>query len=170
MSRRIFSLIMAVLVVLGVVTGPAFASTPIDVSGTMAYAGPPTNLVMQTAGHNCIIDVDVAYAFSEDMVGIAPFHFRAVSHGACPAAPFQYSENLKARGTFTGAVWGKAGSLELEFVAKGWPAEPGELAMTGKIIILSGSGELANLRGVLDVTYLMDSGYDAYAGQFHFDP
>jgi hypothetical protein len=79
-------------------------------------------------------------------------------------------ENLKARGTFDGKVWDKEGSLDLEFVLKAWPAEPGELALVGKIIILSGTDELANLHGLLDVSYIMGDASDSYSGQFHFDP
>lgn len=170
MNRRILTLILVALIALLVITGSAFASTPMEVSGTMAYAGPFTNLEMRTAGDNCVIDVDLSYAFSGDMQGVAPFHFRVVSHGSCPAMPFQYSENLKARGTFDGYVGDKEGSLDLEYVAKAWPAEPGELALTGKIIILSGTGDLANLHGLLDVSYIMGDGFDSYSGQFHFDP
>ena len=171
MKKRILSLILVALVALLVgVTGPAFASAPIDVSGIMAYAGPFTNVEMRTAGDNCIVELDLSYAFSGDMVGIAPFHFRAVTHGPCPAGPFQYSENLKARGTFYGSVEDKEGSLNLVFVANTWPVEPGELALTGKIIILSGTGELENLHGLLDVSYIMGDEYDSYSGQFHFDP
>ena len=170
MNKRILSLILVALIALLVITVPAVASTSFDVSGTMAYAGPPTNLVMKTAGENCFIDVDLPYEFSGDMDGEAPFHWRVVSHGSCPAGPFQYSENLKARGTFDGSVGDKEGSLYLEFVATAWPAEPGELALVGKIIILSGTGELANLHGLLDVSYIMGNNYDSYSGQFHFDP
>lgn len=170
MNRRILSLILAALIALLVITGTAFASTPVDVSGTMAYASPFTNLEMQTAGENCIVDVDLSYAFSGDMVGIAPFHFRVVSHGPCPGMPFQYTENLRGRGTFDGSVGDKEGGLVLDFVAKAWPSEPGELALVGKITILTGTGELANLHGSLDVSYIMGDEFDSYAGQFHFDP
>lgn len=170
MNRRILSFILVALIALLVITGSAFASTSMEVSGTMAYAGPFTNLEMQSAGDNCIIELDLPYAFSGDMQGSVPFHFRVVSHGACPAAPFQYAENLKAQGTFTGSVGDKEGSLELKFVAKAWPAEPGDLALTGKIIILSGTGELAHLHGLLDVSYIMGNDFDSYAGQLHFDP
>jgi hypothetical protein len=170
MNRRILSLALVALIALLVITVPAFASTATDVSGTLAWAGPPTNIEMKTAGDNCIIDLDLPYAFNGDMQGIASFHFRIVSHGACPAGPFQYAENLKARGTFVGEVWDKQGSLDLKFVATAWPADPGELALVGKIIILSGAGELANLHGLLDVSYIMGDDYDFYSGQFHFDP
>jgi hypothetical protein len=170
MNRRILSLVLVALIALLVITVPAIASTAFDVSGTMAYAGPPTNIEMKTAGENCFIDVDLPYAFTGDMQGIAPFHFRIVSHGACPAEPFEYAENLKARGTFVGSVGDKQGSLYLKFVSTAWPAETGELALVGKIFILSGSGELANLHGLLDVSYIMGDAYDSYSGQFHFDP
>jgi hypothetical protein len=170
MNRRILSLALVALIALLVITVPAFASTATDVSGTMGWAGEPTNFEERTAGDNCIMEMDLPYWFDGDMQGFASFHFRIVSHGACPAGPFQYSENLKARGTFVGSVGDKAGSLDLKFVSTAWSADLGESALVGKIFILSGTEELANLHGVLDVSYIMGDDYDSYTGQFHFDP
>jgi hypothetical protein len=149
---------------------PALATKPTYVSGSLWWAGEPSNVVMRPAGNNCFIDVDVPYFFDGDLFGNATLHFKVVSHGLCPAAPFQYNENLKAQGTFDGEVDGKIGTFDLKLVGKGWPAEPGELALTAKIVVLSGTGELANLHGVLDVSYIMGDATDSYSGQIHFDP
>jgi hypothetical protein len=140
------------------------------VSGSLWWAGPPGIPVFRPAGNNCIIDVDVPYEFDGNLIGEATLHFTVVSHGLCPAGPFDYNENLKAQGTFFGTVNDKEGTFDLKFVGKGWPAEPGELALTAKIVVLSGTGELANLHGVLDVSYIMGDATDSYSGQIHFDP
>lgn len=171
MNKRVLFVILLALVALVVVSIPVLAAKPTLVEGKFAYAGPPTNIVMRQAGDNCIIDADLVYRFYDGALdGFAPFHFRIVSHGPCPAGPFDNTENLKARGTFDGTVNGKPGTLVLNYEAKGWPADPGELALTGRITILSGTGSLRNLHGVLNLSYLMGDDYDTYAGQLHFDP
>jgi len=170
MRRRILSATVLTLVILLILAIPASATKAKEVSGTMAYAGAPEHMVFQYAGNTCILDVDLPYQFSGDLEGIATLHWRVVSHGPCPVGPFQYNENLKARGTFVGMVGDKEGSFDLIFVGKSWPADPGDLALTANIVILSGTGELANLHGVLEVSYIMGDGFDSYSGQIHFDP
>lgn len=171
MKKRILFVIVLAMVALVVITAPASATRPTDVSGKIGFAGPPTNLVMQTSGKNCIIDVDVIYAFYDgDLNGTAPVHLRVVSHGPCPVEQFQYNENLHASGTFVGEVDGKTGTFDFKYVGKGWPAEPSELALTAKIVVLSGTGELENLHGVFDVSYIMGDEFDSFSGQIHFDP
>jgi hypothetical protein len=147
MKRRILSATVLTLVILLILAIPASATKGIEVSGDMMYAAPPENLVFQYADNTCILDVDLPYQFTGNLVGIATLHWRVVSHGPCPVGPFQYNENLKARGTFVGTVDGKEGSFDLIFVGKSWPVASGELALTANIVILSGTGGLANLHG-----------------------
>ncbi len=171
MNKRILFVIMLALVAFTVIAAPASATKATDASGKLAWAGPPSNLVQRSAGDNCIIDVDVPYVFYDgNLDGFADLHFKVVSHGPCPAAPFENNENLKASGTFTGQVDGKTGTFDLTYQGRGWPADPGELALTARIVILSGTEDLANLHGVLDVTFLMGDDFDSYTGQIHFDP
>jgi hypothetical protein len=154
---------------------PALATRPIEVSGEYGLnTSPPTNLVWRPAGNNCILEVDLTYPFTGDLVGDAVFHYRIVSHGPCtadmPPAPFAHDENLKAVGTFTGQVKDRSGSFDFIYEGRAWPAEPDELALTARIVVVSGTGELAGLHGVLDVTYMMGEPFDSYSGQIHFDP
>jgi hypothetical protein len=173
-KRNLFVFGLAMLMLCLMVL-PALASQPFSVGGKLAYAGPPSNLEWRPAGNNCIIDVDVPYVFYDgNLNGLASTHFRVVSHGACtadvPANPFENNESLKASGTFVGSVDGKEGSFDFTYEARAWPADPGDLALTGRIVILSGYGELANLHGVLKIDYVMGEAYDTYTGQIHFDP
>ena len=96
-------------------------------------------------------------------------------HGPCTAdvPPGQglYDANLKARGTFTGEVLGAYGTFDFTYEGKEWPYEqPGDLGLAARIVILSGTGDLANLHGVLDVTYVVGDAFDSYSGRIHFDP
>ena len=68
-----------------------------------------------------------------------------------------------------GPVNGKSGTFDFKYVGKAWPAEPGELAGTARIIILSGKGELSNLHGKLDVTYIMGDDFDRFTGKIRLD-
>jgi hypothetical protein len=172
MNKRILSVFGLAMLMLLLLVLPALASQPTHVEGTLAYAGAPENLEYRTVGTNCIIDVDVPYVFYGDLQGFANTHFRVVSHGKCsnPPMPFEYDENLKAFGTFDGSVDGKDGTFDFVLMAKGWSVEPGDLALVGKIVILSGTNDLANQHGVLELSYLMGDPSDTYTGQIHFDP
>lgn len=159
------------LLILLVLVAPASATAPAGVSGQYWLTEPPANLQMRPAGNNCIIDVDMTYPFTGDLIGTAVAHFRVVSHGPCENnMPFSYDESLKAKGTFTGEVLGQAGTFDFIYEGKGWPAAPGEEALDVRIVILSGTGGLEGLHGMLDVTYVMGDAFDSYEGQVHFDP
>ena len=175
MSRRIVFGVALVLVALMTIAAPASATPPTEVSGEyLLNTSPPTNLAWRPAGNNCILEVDLIYPFTGELVGDAVFHYRIVSHGPCsadmPPAPFAHDENLKAVGTFTGQVKDRSGSFDFNYEGRAWPAEPGELALTARIVVLSGTGDLAGLHGVLDVSYIMGESVDRYSGQIHFDP
>jgi len=170
MNKRILPVILLALITLILITVPASAAIPTEVSGKIAFAGQPT-VEMRPAGHKCIADVDVPYAFYDgNLEGHALVHLRVVSHGPCPAMPFENKENIKGMGTFTGTVDGKSGTFDFTYQGKAWPAEPGDLALTASIVILSGTEELTDLHGVLKVSYLMGDDYDSYSGKIHFDP
>jgi len=144
------------------------ASQAIQVSGKMAWAGPPTNFVEKQIGAFCFISTDLPYQFYDgNLEGFAETHWWILSKGPCGAVPNQYKGNLNARGTFTGTLDGKEGTLDFLITMRVWPADPGELADIGKITILSGTGELDGLHGVLDVTYYMGDPGDTYSGVLH---
>ncbi len=167
-KRILFAVILTFAFVFSLVM-PASASQTMPASGKLAWAGPPMNLEMKQFGTNCFMSTDIAYRFFDgNLDGSAETQWSILTHGPCPASPNQYKEDLMATGTFTGKVDGKSGTLKLLIVMKGWPAAPGELANIGKIIILSGTGGLEGLQGVLDVTYYMGDPSDAYSGKLHF--
>ena len=61
------------------------------------------------------------------------------------------------------------GGFDFAYEGKVWPAEPGELFLTARIVILSGTGELANLHGRLDQAAVQGEA-PTYSGQTHFGP
>ena len=172
MKRRLSVLLIILLLTL-VLAVPASATPPTEVSGSRSMSAPPANRTWRPAGNNCIVEVDLSYAYEGDLEGTSSTHFRIVSHGPCGPngpVPYKYHETLKARGTFTGDVGGKSGTFDFTETAEVWPADPGEVALTGRIVILSGTGELANLHGLLDVSWVKGEHYSTYSGRIHFDP
>ena len=166
-KRNLLGVVLALVALLTLVL-PASASKSILVSGKMAWAGPPTNIVGEQIGAYCFMSCDILYQFYDgNLEGFAETHWWVLFHGPCPAYANQYKETLNARGTFTGTVDGKEGTLDLLITMRGWPAAPGELANVGKVTILSGTGELDGSHGVLDVTYYMGNP-DTYTGNLHF--
>jgi hypothetical protein len=171
MHRRLLFGVVVGLVALLTAAVPVLATPPTDVRGEYWLGNPMMMPTLREAGGNCFITVDLEYPFTGDLSGTALFHYRVVSHGPCAQAlPFAHNENLKAWGTFYGEVSGRAGSFDFVYQGKGWPAEPGELALTARIVILSGTEGLSNLHGVLEVSYIMGQAFDSYVGQIHFDP
>jgi hypothetical protein len=171
MKKRILFAVVLVLFALSIIVMPASAARlPYLVSGTMGWAGPPDNFTFWQSGNNCFMETDLPYWFHGDLEGLASLHWRIVGQGPCPGGPGQYATNLIARGTFVGAVDGKGGSFELLWVSKEWPAGPGEQSFSGTLFILSGTGELANLHGVLEGSFINGEPADTYSGKIHFTP
>jgi hypothetical protein len=79
----------------------------------------------------------------------------------------------EGQGTFTGKVKGKSGSFVYSTVGSGQMTSPtGESgAFTDDEIIISGTGDLANLRGSLHGEYKIDKGVATatYSGTFRFE-
>lgn len=167
----LFSTVLLLATLLLALAMPASATPPENVSGKYWLTEPYANMTLRQAGQNCFIEVDATYPFTGDLVGTATAHFRALSHGPCETAyPFANPENLYAQGTFTGLVAGKSGTFDFVYEGRAWPAEPGETALDVRIVILSGTEELAGLHGMLGVSYVMGDPFDSYSGQIHFDP
>ncbi len=76
--------------------------------------------------------------------------------------------NFKIRHTFTGTVDGKSGTMVLEVAGKGEGGVPGG-TLRGQFVILSDTGELANLHGQGNFDGIAGDG-GTYSGQIHFDP
>ena len=46
----------------------------------------------------------------------------------------------------------------------------GRIGQGARIVVLSGTGDLASVHGMLDASYIMGNPLDSYSGQIHFDP
>jgi hypothetical protein len=171
MKKQMTVMLVFLLLTL-VLAVPALATPPTEVSGNIWMSAPPANRTWRPAGNNCIVEVDLTFLSVGDASGTITQHSRIVSHGPCgPSgpAPGQYHETDTGYGTFTGTVLGVSGTYDYTFNSQLWPADPGEVLYTGRNIILSGSGGLANLHGVIeDWGVVGEPG--AYAGRVHFDP
>ncbi|MFN2253658.1 MAG: DUF3224 domain-containing protein [Candidatus Promineifilaceae bacterium] len=160
------STMLAVLILIAVASGASAQSVMHPVSGEYGIVD-VYDLEHATAvqvGNFCQVEVDAAYPFTGDLEGTAKLHFWALIHGPCGLDFFATKENYKATGTFYGTVLGEEGTLDLFYQGHGWPAEVGEQAVSSKIIIRSGTGELEGAKGVLAVTYLMGDEFDSYEG------
>jgi len=161
----------AVLLMLALVT-VTVAAMPYwhHVSGTYWYAGPYENVTLVPHGANCIVECDGSYDFDGDLDGIATMHFVILSHGSCDeAVPGALKSELTAEGSFTGTVLGKDGGFTFDYKGKEWPAGPGEQSVKVKYTVTSGSGELKDLRGKFDVSYVMGDDFDSYDGKLYFE-
>jgi hypothetical protein len=173
-KRSLFGIGLALILVMSAVA-PASATPPSGVSGTYSLSAPPEGLEWQPVGNNCKFEGDFTYLFAGNLVGTATFHYNLMIHGPCTADELppqgMYYTTLKAWGTFNGEVLGRSGTFDFTYEGREWPyGQPGDLGLRAHIVILSGTDELEDLHGVLDVTYLVGDSFDAYSGQIHFDP
>jgi hypothetical protein len=146
---------------------PASASKPTGVSGTRQFNPPPRNRVWRPAGNNCIVEIDATHTYTGNLVGTSDAHWRIVSHGPCEEdgpVPYKYRETISVKGTFTGMVDGVSGTFDFTEAAKNWPTDTGAPGITSHLVILTGTGGLKSLHGMLDI-----DGPD-YSGKIHFDP
>jgi len=156
-----FSTCLVALLFLLSISG-AHATEPILVSGTFDYVFTITG-ERWADGHWFIEAVEY-----EDWVGsfegTAVSFFRVVWFNF-PSGPL----NVWLRGDFEGTAMGRSGTMVIQLV--GWRYLPGEWA--GQWVILSGTGELANLHG--QGTW-WGPGFGAvgpdiyYSGSVHFEP
>jgi hypothetical protein len=98
--------------------------------------------------------------------GVSTEVFDAVFYDAAEGGLIYEHAIYRGNLTFNGTVAGKTGILELLFIGTSPGPEDG---WTGTWRILSGTGELANLRGQ-GVIWSNDSGGVHYEGQIHFAP
>ena len=167
MKKRIMVLLVSLLLTLLFVI-PAAASKPTEVIGTLQFVHPPQNRIWRPAGKNCFVEIDANHTWAGDLEGTSVSHWRIVSHGPCEEngpVPYKYHETISVKGTFAGVVAGRSGTFGFTGTAENWPTGTGEPNITIRLVVLSGTGDLANLHGVLDV-----DASDDYLGKIHFDP
>jgi hypothetical protein len=160
--------LMAALLVCLVLPMAVHAGPPVDVAGDFVYI--PAIVGLKQAGDNLFLDATDTATWTGAFEGDSAEEYVVVLHGSTGVfgtPDFAFKEAFyKGTVTFTGEVQERAGTLEILFVGKA----PGDLAdWTGTWRILSGTGELATLRGtgVFWNNAPMDIHYE---GQIHFDP
>ena len=160
--RRIMSiaLLVGMVAFLLLQLAVVYAKPPTAVSGSFDYTFKTTG--MREADGNLFL-----YATEDE---IWEGDFTGTSHAVFRVEMFNSGFwNVWLRSSFTGTVLGKSGTLVIQLVGK----KPAEEDWHGQWVILSGTGELANLRG--QGTW-WGPGFDApgpdiyYMGQVHFKP
>jgi hypothetical protein len=136
-SFRLFLVPVVALVALAGVTS-VFASPPEPASGTFSI-NPPTVNTIRSAGGNTFIDMNFTIDYTGTMEGISTVNGTLIVHADGISANFHGVE------VFTGTVNGVAGTLT--FNNSGQTQSDGTNRDT--LAIVSGTGELSNLHGVL---------------------
>jgi len=159
MRKKISALLMIFAVILSTLLIPTvLAEKPTDVSGTWSWGA--DIISVRVANGNMFISAteydDFDGTFDGDGVGL--FTVTVHSKGFLTGI---------GRTTFTGEVMGKEGTLVIQ-----WTGNTKTLGRWYcKWVILSGTGELANLRGSgIGVETAPDSYELELSGKIHFDP
>ena len=162
--RRLVS-VSAVAALLVGVAGVAQASPPTAASGTFTQDA-LTGFEIRFAGPNVMFTQSTAGTFSGSVSGTYEDDFTVVIH---PNGKFT------AHGTLTCdcTVDGRHGVLEFALTDIGEEID-GVATFAGRMVITGGTGELSDLRGVLEIEGTVDpsSGLSTinYSGELHFHP
>ena len=163
LARPQFRLLLVTLVAvlaLGGVTS-ASASAPTSASGTLTYTSSTFNSI-RLAGGNTIIDLSAAVSYTGTFNGTSTLHGSLIFHPNGTA-------NFHDVETFTGTVNGVPGSVTFNLNGSSDAA----LVVSATDVIVSATGELANLHGVLsEAAVVLDKAVGpvgTYTGQIHFD-
>lgn len=163
--RRLIALWTATALLLVGAIGAAHASPPTAASGTFTQEA-PTGFAIRFAGPNVIVEQATKGSVSGTLTGTFEDSLRVVIH---PNGRFT------AKGTITCqcAMDGKEGTLALVVVDNGEEIN-GVPTFAGRAVITGATGELAGLRGVLEVEGAVDqtTGLStfSYSGQIHLHP
>jgi len=153
---------LAVVLAVAGVTGAAAASPPTSASGTFTYTSSTFNSVRQ-AGGNTIIDLSATVSYTGTFSGTSTVQGTLIFHPDGTA-------NFHDVETFTGTVNGVPGTVTFNLAGAGSMAPPAG-SFEGTDVIVSGTGGLANLRGVLSevgtVPAPLPGPLGTYTGQIH---
>jgi hypothetical protein len=161
---RVVSLTLAVILALVVVTN-AGASPPTSATGTFA----DTSVILanpRSDGGNTVFDLTATDVWTGTFTGTGTITGTLIIH-ADGSANFHDTE------LFTGTVNGASGTVTFHLEGTGRPGTPpGTTIYQDTHTILGGTGSLANLHGVLNLTGTVPAGSPvaAYTGNIHFDP
>jgi hypothetical protein len=162
MKKKISALLMCSVVILSALILPVIHATKsMPVQGEWTYV--PTMLSVKQADGNQICEGEEDSIWTGTFSGTSYDTFTVIKHDAVPGPPSFV--NVIGVINFEGSVEGKEGTLVIKFVGKK-TGEP--LMWYGTWVILSGTGELENLRG--RGTWFGPSMDLDYAGKIHFDP
>ena len=190
--KRLVRVVLIILVLTLVVTVPAAASKPTEVSGRWtdsAYTRPPE--FNPNGPSNCSVTVGFWHEWGDGSFrGTSVSEWRIFAHGPCATSrPGMDPANLTATGTFAGDLclgqWngdvcqGEKYSGSFDFRPQ-WhltnpnPDDWSVDTFTGSLVILQGYDGFEGLHGVLEqwgrTGPKARGGRVEYAGQVHFDP
>jgi len=153
-------LFIACVLLAAIAAGGATASPPTSANGTLTYQGATFNSVRQ-AGGNIIIDLSATVAYTGTFTGTSTLHGTLIFHTNGTA-------NFHDVETFTGTVNGVPGTVTFNLDGSSDTAA----VVSATDVIVSASGELAGLHGVLSEAAVV---YDpaigpvgTYSGQIEF--
>jgi hypothetical protein len=156
MNTTLKSLLLLIVVTISLLAvSPVHATPPAEAEGTFELTGLTINSIRQ-AGSNTIIDETLSIDNVGDVNGPSVADvicvFRSSGEGVC-----------HGRETFTGSVDGKNGTLVFSVVMTIDEA----FNLQGRWTVISGTEELANLRGT---GTFAGTTTGTYSLKFHFDP
>ena len=161
--KRMLLTLLTLLAILAMASVPALAGPPIAAEGLWLYL--PTVVSERWADGNRFLETTEVGEWSGTFEGVSTEAGHVVAH----SSGFR---SFRAIVSFEGEVDGKQGTLEMSVVGKKADASSD---WQGKWVILSGTGELATLRG--QGTWWGPGapgpgewGDIHYGGQIHFEP
>jgi len=156
-----FVVVLGLLVVMVISVSVVGASASQVVSGDWQF-GSISPISAQPVGDNCIIELDYTQSYLGDLAGTATGHVRIVHLGPCDQSA---AEVFVSQGTFTGNVAGASGTFDFQLEGKAYGPQGN---IQGQLVILAGTGNLANLHGQITLTGQLPIG-GTYSGDIHFD-
>jgi hypothetical protein len=162
---RLFLLTLAAVLALVGVRGAAAAQLT-SASGTFTTTSATFNSARSADG-NTIIDLSATLSYTGTFNGTSTLHGHLIFHP-------NGSANFRDVETFTGTVNGVPGTVTFNLTGTGRAGPTaGSFVYEGTQAIVSGTGDLANLHGVLtQVGTVSDTAagpFGTYTGEIHFD-
>lgn len=162
MKTRVLML-LTMIMILSILSTPALAGPPKEAEGLMRYT--PTVVDVRVADGNTFLHTTEEAEWTGTFSGNSTEDGRVVIHSSG-------RWSFKALGSFVGMVDGKSGTMEMSLNG----TRPDESSdWKGRWVILSGTDELANLRG--QGTWWGPGsagpghwGEISYSGRIHFEP
>jgi len=160
LARHTAVTFLALLVAMALLAQPALATTPVQGSGTFAFAGPPVpTSAPRTAGGNTFLSFMATGTISGAISGTFSQQFTQVIHSSGES-------NINGTVTCSCSVGGRTGTVELPFegTGAGTTASP----FDGQFVAQNGTGGLGDLHGVGTFHAVGPGG--TYTFNWHFDP